>query len=256
MAGTRKMAAILVSDVVGYAARRSRRGSDSGAAPGAPKRPDRSDHRRAPRPHRQAHRRWRIVEFRSVVDAVNCAIEVQRAMVERNAGGRAGQAHRISHRHPSRRRGRGERRRSDGRRRQYRRAAGGHRQAGGDLSFRASLLAGQGAARSRGQRSRPDPTQEHRRTDPGLFARSRHARSGEARADPGARKIRPAAPLDGRLAVRQYRRRPGTGAFRRRRHGEPDDRPLTDTRGRRDRPQYGVHLQGQAARCEDRSGAS
>ena len=27
-----------------------------------------------------------IVEFRSVVDAVRCAIEVQRAMVERNAG--------------------------------------------------------------------------------------------------------------------------------------------------------------------------
>src|SRR5208283_3862474 len=27
-----------------------------------------------------------IVEFRSVVDAVNCAIEIQRAMVERNAG--------------------------------------------------------------------------------------------------------------------------------------------------------------------------
>jgi hypothetical protein len=26
-----------------------------------------------------------IIEFRSVVDAVNCAIEVQRAMVERNA---------------------------------------------------------------------------------------------------------------------------------------------------------------------------
>ena len=27
-----------------------------------------------------------IVEFRSVVDAVNCAIEIQRAMIERNAG--------------------------------------------------------------------------------------------------------------------------------------------------------------------------
>ena len=27
-----------------------------------------------------------IVEFRSVVDAVNCALEIQRAMVERNAG--------------------------------------------------------------------------------------------------------------------------------------------------------------------------
>ena len=30
--------------------------------------------------------------------------------------------------------------------------------------------AGQGTARSRGQRSRPDPTQEYRRADPGLFA--------------------------------------------------------------------------------------
>ena len=34
----------------------------------------------------QAHRRWGLVEFRSVVDAVRCAIEVQNAMVERNAG--------------------------------------------------------------------------------------------------------------------------------------------------------------------------
>ena len=124
----------------------------------------------------------------------------------------------------------------------------GIREAGRDLSVRGRLSPGQGAARSRGQRSRPDPTQEHRRADPGLFARSRQARAGEARAGPSARKIRPAAPLDGRLAVRQYRRRPGAGAFRRRGHGEPDDRPLTDTRRRRDRPQYGVHLQRQAAR--------
>jgi hypothetical protein len=29
---------------------------------------------------------WEIVEFRSVVDAVRCAIEVQNAMVERNSG--------------------------------------------------------------------------------------------------------------------------------------------------------------------------
>ena len=54
------------------------------------------------------------------------------------------------------------------------------------------------------------------------------AGAGEARAGPSARKIRPAAPLDRRLAVRQYRRRPGAGAFRRRGHGEPDDRPLAD----------------------------
>ena len=60
-----------------------------------------------------------------------------------------------------------------------------------------------------------------------------------------------AAPLDGRLAVRQYRRRHGAGAFRRRGHREPHDRPLTDTWRRRDRPQYRVHLQRQAARREN-----
>ena len=82
------------------------------------------------------------------------------------------------------------------------------------------------------------------------------ARPGEARAGPSARKIRPAAPLDRRLAVRQYRRRPGAGAFRRRGHGEPDDRSFAHSRLVRDRAQYRLHLQGQAARSEDRSGAS
>src|SRR5208337_1858197 len=57
--------------------------------------------------------------------------------------------------------------------------------------------------------------------------------------------------LDRRPAVGQYRRRPGAGAFRRRGHGEPHDRPLTATRRGRDRPQYGVCLQRQAARRED-----
>ena len=52
-------------------------------------------------------------------------------------------------------------------------------------------MASQGAARSRGQRSRPDPTQEHRRADPGLFAASRRARPGEACAGLSAGKIRP-----------------------------------------------------------------
>ena len=52
------------------------------------------------------------------------------------------------------------------------------------------------------------------------------ARPSEAPAGPGARKIHPAAPLDGRFAVRQYRRRPGAGAFRRRGHREPRHRPL------------------------------
>ena len=59
MSETRKIAAILVSDVVGYSrlAGRGRR-SNSGAAPGAPQRSDRSHNLRAPWPHRQAHRRW------------------------------------------------------------------------------------------------------------------------------------------------------------------------------------------------------
>ena len=63
-------------------------------------------------------------------------------------------------------------------------------------------------------------------------------------------KSAPAAPLDRRPALRQYRRRPRTGAFRRRGHREPDDRSLAHSRLVRDRPQYGVHLQRQAARCE------
>jgi len=64
-----------------------------------------------------------IVEFRSVVDAVRCAVEVQNGMVERNAG--LPPERRIQFRIGIRRRcGRGERRRSDGRRRQYRCAIG------------------------------------------------------------------------------------------------------------------------------------
>ena len=57
----------------------------------------------------------------------------------------------------------------------------------------------------------------------------------KAAAAPAPEKSAPAAPLDGRFAVRQYRRRPGAGAFRRRGHGEPDDRSFADTRRRRDR---------------------
>ena len=56
-------------------------------------------------------------------------------------------------------------------------------------------------------RSRPNPTQEHRRADPGLFAGSRRRRGGEACPGPEPRKIGPAAPLDRRLAFRQSGRR-------------------------------------------------
>jgi adenylate cyclase len=60
------------------------RGSHPRALEGAPQRPHRSDHR-----HGRVVKRTgdgAIVEFRSTVDAVKCAIEVQNSMVERNAG--------------------------------------------------------------------------------------------------------------------------------------------------------------------------
>ena len=46
----------------------------------------RSPHRLTSRTCRQAHRDGAIVEFRSVIDAVRCALEIQDAMVERNDG--------------------------------------------------------------------------------------------------------------------------------------------------------------------------
>ena len=52
------------------------------------------------------------------------------------------------------------------------------------------LLAGRDAARSRGHRSRPDATQEHRRADPRLFAASR--RAAEPKAGPGGPRQEPA----------------------------------------------------------------
>ena len=87
MGETRKLAAILVSDVVGYSrGLREPTRTGSCAPPGAPQRPHRPRHRRASWPYRQADRRRIIIEFRSVVDAVRCALEVQTGMVERNAG--------------------------------------------------------------------------------------------------------------------------------------------------------------------------
>ena len=175
-------------------ARRRGRGSHAGAAAGAAQRSDRSDDRRA---HGRVVKRTgdgALVEFRSVVDAVRCAIEVQNAMVERNAGVPRRSSHRVSHRHSSRRRRRGERRRSDGRRRQYRRAVGRDRHARRDLPVRGCLSAGEGAARSGGQRSRRRPAQEHRRADAGLFAAGRPpARPARRRPRPLRRKPRRAS---------------------------------------------------------------
>src|ERR1700678_2354194 len=87
MSETRKIAAILVSDVVGYS-RLAGADEDRTLARLRALRSDLSD------PTSSVHRGrivkrtgdGSVIEFRSVVDAVRCAIEVQHAMVERNAG--------------------------------------------------------------------------------------------------------------------------------------------------------------------------
>ena len=83
---TRKLAAILVSDVVGYS-RLTGADEDRILARLRSLRSDLIDPTIAVHHGRVVKRTGdgAIVEFRSVVDAVNCAIEIQRAMVERNA---------------------------------------------------------------------------------------------------------------------------------------------------------------------------
>src|SRR5471032_2430254 len=87
MAETRKLAAILCSDVVGFS-RLAGADEDRILSRLRALRSDLIDPTIAVHNGRVVKRTGdgSIVEFRSVVDAVRCAIEVQNAMVERNAG--------------------------------------------------------------------------------------------------------------------------------------------------------------------------
>jgi adenylate cyclase len=87
MSETRKLAAILCSDVVGYS-RLAGADEDRILARLRALRSDLIDPTIAVHNGRIVKRTGdgSIIEFRSVVDAVRCAIEVQNAMVERNAG--------------------------------------------------------------------------------------------------------------------------------------------------------------------------
>src|ERR1700728_897810 len=87
MSETRKIAAILVADVVGYS-KLAGADEDRILARLRALRSDLIDPTIAVHKGRIVKRTGdgSIVEFRSVVDAVRCAIEVQNAMVERNAG--------------------------------------------------------------------------------------------------------------------------------------------------------------------------
>ena len=87
MAETRKLAAILAADVVGYS-RLAGADEDRTLARLRALRSDLIDPTIAVHHGRVVKRTGdgTLVEFRSVVDAVRCAIEVQNGMVERNAG--------------------------------------------------------------------------------------------------------------------------------------------------------------------------
>jgi adenylate cyclase len=87
MSETRKLAAILVADVVGYS-RLAGADEDRTLARLRALRSDLIDPTIAVHHGRIIKRTGdgSVIEFRSVVDAVRCAIEVQHAMVERNAG--------------------------------------------------------------------------------------------------------------------------------------------------------------------------
>ena len=87
MAETRKLAAILVADVVGYS-RLAGADEDRTLARLRALRSELIDPTIAVHNGRVVKRTGdgSIIEFRSVVDAVRCAIEMQNGMVERNAG--------------------------------------------------------------------------------------------------------------------------------------------------------------------------
>jgi adenylate cyclase len=84
---TRKLAAILVSDVVGYS-RLTGADEDRTLARLRALRSDLIDPTISVHHGRIVKRTGdgSVIEFRSVVDAVRCALEVQHTMVERNAG--------------------------------------------------------------------------------------------------------------------------------------------------------------------------
>ena len=87
MSETRKLAAILVSDIVGYS-RLAGADEDRILARLRTLRSDLIDPTIAVNHGRIVKRTGdgSIIEFRSVVDAVRCAIEVQSGLAERNAG--------------------------------------------------------------------------------------------------------------------------------------------------------------------------
>ena len=117
-----------------------------------------------------------------------------------------------------------------------------------DLSVGGRLPAGQGAARFRGRTITAHRAQEHRRADPSRFARCRRPRPGEDQPPQPPEKLRRRRASRSSSCPSPISAVSRTGAFRRRGLREPHDRSFAHSQRLRRRPQYGVHLQRQAAR--------
>ena len=185
------------SDTAGSPAPR-RRGADSGALEGAPQRSYRD-------PIIAIHRGrgdGSVIEFRSVVDAVRCAIEVQSAMVERNASMRRGaSSNPTSPSTPShdqtlpRRRAERQRRLSRAARAHHRRDAARRRAGGMSATHRipSPVCAGEGGAERRMGCGKPgcddevcgDGLQAIRRGGSGSYPIRPSATPGQAGSSPG-----------------------------------------------------------------------
>ena len=246
MTAARRLAAILAADVVGYS--RLMGEDEAGTARAVRER------REAARPivagsAGGSSRRWAtalLLEFPSVVAAVECAIAIQKLMAERNAD--TPEDKRILYR------------------------IGVNL---GDVLIEGDDILGDGvniAARLEGiaspaafafgrrlrsrarqdrrafRRSRREGPQEHRPAGAGLCAQARRRTARRPPPPPPRRKLQGPPRLS--IVVLPFANiggDPEQELFRRRGHREPDDRSLAHSRRLRDRPQHGVHLQGQAA---------
>ena len=215
MSETRKLAAILVADVVGYS-RLAGADEDRTLSRLRALRSDLIDPTIAAHHGRIVKRTGDgvIIEFRSVVDAVRCGIEIQNGLIERNAGV------------------------PEDRRIEFR--VGIHvgdvvEESDGDLmgdgvniaarlegvaspaasAFPRTPTAGEEPARPGGDRSRPDTAQEHRRAGAGLFAGRQRGRPEKARETGRTRSARSAQAAEEASRARAARRRAGSA-------GHPD----------------------------------